>query len=176
MYRDDKEWLQHRQIMNNFILKDIKWAEQLIEMTCDNFTSKIKRIVNAEIATTIENIEDELYLWSIYCNLNTFEQCRMMKKKIQFNFTAIANLMLGSSTSEQSDRKFDAKVWEFVKVVKRIFETSSKLMSIPVNFADKINMKAYSDFEEAAHSTIAICKEKIRKFSNFFLFYFFFFL
>lgn len=66
--------------------------------------------------------------------------------------------MLGSSTSEQSDRKFDAKVWEFVTVVKKIFESSSKLMSIPVKFADKIQMKAYRDFEDAAHNSIAICR------------------
>lgn len=75
-----------------------------------------------------------------------------------FSFTAILNLMLGSSTSEQSDRKFDAKVWKFVTIVKQLFETSSKLMSIPVNFADKIQMKAYRDFEDAAHGSIAICK------------------
>lgn len=65
--------------------------------------------------------------------------------------------MLGSSTSEQSDRKFDAKVWEFVTIVKRIFETTSKLMSIPLNLADKMRMKAYRDFEDAAHGSIAIC-------------------
>lgn len=73
------------------------------------------------------------------------------------HFTAISNLMLGSSTSEQSDRKFDAKVWEFVTIVKRIFETTSKLMSIPLNLADKMRMKAYRDFEDAAHGSIAIC-------------------
>jgi hypothetical protein len=73
--------------------------------------------------------------------------------------------MLGSSTSEQSDRKFDAKVWEFVMVVKKIFESSSKLMSIPVKFADKIQMKAYRDFEDAAHSSIAICRVFLWHFS-----------
>lgn len=31
-------------------------------------------------------------------------------------------------------------------------------MSIPVNFADKIQMKAYREFEDAAHSSIAICR------------------
>lgn len=68
--------------------------------------------------------------------------------------------MLGSSTSEQSDRKFDAKVWEFVTVVKKIFETSSKLMSISPRFADKLRMGAYRDFEDAAQRSITICKFK----------------
>lgn len=71
-YRNDKEWLEHRQIMNAFLLKDTKWMDQLIEMTCDNFTSKIKRIVNSDEATLIENLEDELYLWSIYCKFQIF--------------------------------------------------------------------------------------------------------
>lgn len=65
--------------------------------------------------------------------------------------------MLGSSTSEQSDREFDARVWEFVTIVKQIFDTSSKLMSIPPRFADKIHMKVYRDFECAAMRSIAIC-------------------
>lgn len=68
------------------------------------------------------------------------------------------NLMLGSSTSEQSDREFDSKVWEFVIVVKKIFETSSKLMSMPPRLADKINMKVYREFEAAAQRSITLCK------------------
>lgn len=66
--------------------------------------------------------------------------------------------MLGSSTSEQSDRKFDAKVWEFATVVQKIFDTSSKLMSISPRLADKIRMGAYRDFENAARKSITICK------------------
>ena len=65
--------------------------------------------------------------------------------------------MLGSSTSEQSDREFDATVWEFVTIVKQIFETSSKLMSIPPRFADKIHMRVYRDFENSAQKSITIC-------------------
>lgn len=72
IYRDDKEWLEYRQIMNVFLLKDAKWTEKLIEMTCDNFTSKVKRLADSESAHQIDNLEDELYLWSIYCNLFTF--------------------------------------------------------------------------------------------------------
>lgn len=54
--------------MNSFLLKDATWSQKLIEMTCDNFTSKLKRILDSEDAIVIENLEDELYLWSIYCN------------------------------------------------------------------------------------------------------------
>lgn len=128
-------------------------------MTCDNFLNKIKRTADFEDATLIENLEDELYLWSIYCKLSSILTWTkwLVVKFSHFIFTAISNLMLGSSTSEQCDRKFDAKVWEFVTIVKRIFETTSKLMSIPLNLADKMRMKAYRDFEDAAHGSIAIC-------------------
>nr|ARO50439.1 cytochrome P450 [Chironomus tentans] len=145
LFMDDEEWLQHRQIMNNFLLKDMKWTEKLVEMTCDNFISKLKRILDSEDATVVKNLEDELYLWSIY---------------------SILNLMLGSSTSEQSDREFDATVWEFVTIVKQIFDTSSKLMSIPPRFADKIHMKVYRDFENAAQKSIAISRRLISILSN----------
>jgi hypothetical protein len=80
-HRDDNEWLQHRQIMNEFLLKDAKWTEQLIEMTCDSFTSKIKRIADSEDAHLIDNLEDELHLWSIYCKLHS---ASLNSKKISF--------------------------------------------------------------------------------------------
>ncbi|KAG5682583.1 hypothetical protein PVAND_011928 [Polypedilum vanderplanki] len=145
IFMNDEEWLNIRQVMNNFLLKDAEWSHKLIEMTCDNFTSKLKRILDSEDATVIENLEDELYLWSIY---------------------SILNLMLGSSTSEQTDREFDAKVWEFVNVVKKIFETSSKLMSIPPRLADKINMKVYKEFESYAHKSITLSRSLISILSN----------
>jgi ecdysteroid 2-hydroxylase len=78
--------------------------------------------------------------------------------------------MLGSSTSEQSDREFDAKVWEFVTVVKKMFETSSKLMSIPPRFADKVNMKVYREFESAVHRSITLCKSLNFHFTSLFKF------
>jgi len=45
----------------------MSWTEKLVEMTCDNFIGKLKRILDSEDATVVENLEDELYLWSIYC-------------------------------------------------------------------------------------------------------------
>jgi hypothetical protein len=155
LHRNDDEWLQHRQIMNVFLLKDFKWTEKLIEMTCDNFVNKIRRTIDSQDATILENLEDELYLWTIYCKY-------VYLMLVAFNFRnacplAILNLMLGSSTSEQSDRTFDGKVWEFVINVKQIFDTSSRLMAISPRLADKFNIKVYRDFEEAAARSITIC-------------------
>lgn len=65
--RDDEEWFEHRQVMNTFMLKDYHWMEDLLQVTCERFISKIKRISDSETGTAVENLEKELYLWSIYC-------------------------------------------------------------------------------------------------------------
>lgn len=56
--------------MNEFLLKDYHWTEEILQATCDSFVNKIKRKANSEAAVGFENLEDELYLWSIYCNLS----------------------------------------------------------------------------------------------------------
>ena len=74
--RDDEEWFQHRKIMNNFLLKDYRWIENLIQTACDNFVTRIERTMNDVLDVTIENLEEELYLWSSYCKLcNTKMNC-----------------------------------------------------------------------------------------------------
>lgn len=65
--RDDEEWFKNRQVMNNFLLRDYHWIEDLLEVTCEHFISKIKRISDSETGTAVENLEKELYLWSSYC-------------------------------------------------------------------------------------------------------------
>lgn len=55
--------------MNNFLLKDFHWFEGIVQGTCDNFVNKIKRIANNESDVAVENLEDEIYLWTSYCNL-----------------------------------------------------------------------------------------------------------
>lgn len=68
IWRDGEEWLKHRQIMNNFLLKDVHWFEGLTQDTCDNFVHKIKRIANNETDVAVDNLEDEIYLWTSYSN------------------------------------------------------------------------------------------------------------
>lgn len=60
--------------MNNFLLKDVHWFEGLVESTCDNFVNKIKRIANNETDVAVENLEDEIYLWTSYCKFD-FQKC-----------------------------------------------------------------------------------------------------
>lgn len=66
--------------------------------------------------------------------------------------------MLGSSTSQQSDRSFDEKVWKFVTVVRNIMKCSAQMVSIPPSLADKLNLKVYKDFEENSKESLELGK------------------
>lgn len=67
--------------------------------------------------------------------------------------------MLGSSTSKQSDRKFDEKVWEAVKTIQKITKLSAKLMSISPRIADKVlNMKSWRELENAQRDSLEVCE------------------
>lgn len=68
------------------------------------------------------------------------------------------NLMLGSSYTEQQTAEFNSLVTDFSLVVKRIFECSAPLMSIPPAQADKWNLKIWTDFEQVAMQSIELCK------------------
>jgi len=68
IFRDDEEWLQHRQILNSFLLRDFHWAEALIDATCDKLVNEIHRKIN-DTATAghsfVPDLNDVLYRWTI---------------------------------------------------------------------------------------------------------------
>lgn len=67
--------------------------------------------------------------------------------------------MLGSSTSEQCDRKFDEKVWKAVKTFQKIMKLSAELMSVPPRIADKfLNLKSWREFENAQKESLEVCE------------------
>lgn len=158
IFRDDEEWLTHRKIMNEFLLKDYHWTEEILQATCDSFVNKIKRKANSEAAVGFENLEDELYLWSIYCNLSALIWV-ISYVWVPLLISAILNLMLGKSSANQSDRNFDANVWKFATVAKGLMKSSAKLMSLPPSFADKWNLKVWKEFESSAQESIELCKD-----------------
>ncbi|CRL00351.1 CLUMA_CG013624, isoform A [Clunio marinus] len=145
LFMDGEEWYEHRKIMNSILMKDSQWTETIIRVTCDNFIKKIKRSFNTESDEVIDNLEDELYLWSTY---------------------SILNLMLGSSTHEQSDREFDENVWKFVTSAKQIWTTSAKLLTIPPAIADKLHLKVWKDFEKTVHESISLSRKMISAFND----------
>lgn len=73
--------------MNEFLLKDYHWIENIVQATCDSFVDKIKRTTNAEVAVEYENLENELYLFSIYCNLLTSSIASQIQHKFLYFYS-----------------------------------------------------------------------------------------
>jgi hypothetical protein len=68
------------------------------------------------------------------------------------------SLMLGSPVSAQCDSKFASKAASLTSTFPQIMKSSAKLMSYPPTFADKWNLKIWSDFESAAKESLELCK------------------
>jgi hypothetical protein len=80
-------------------------------------------------------------------------------KKLISILTVTLNLMLGSSTAEQSDRKFNEMVWEAVKTFQKIMKLSARLMSIPPKIADKVlHLKGWRELENVQRDSLEICE------------------
>ncbi|CAO1418115.1 unnamed protein product [Diamesa hyperborea] len=146
LFMDDEEWLDHRKLLNNFLMRDFNWATDLIDSACDNFVENVsKSIDKCDNDYVVPDLVDELYHWSI---------------------SVMLNLMLGSSYTEQQNAEFSSLVLDFSIVVKRIFECSAPLMSIPPAQADKWNLKIWTDFEQVAMKSIELSRKLIRSLSN----------
>jgi hypothetical protein len=74
------------------------------------------------------------------------------------SLAAVVSLMLGSPVSAQCDSKFSSKAESLTSTFRQIMKTSAKLMSYPPSFADKWNLKIWSDFESAAKKSLELCK------------------
>jgi hypothetical protein len=75
VHRDNEEWLKHRTILNNFLLKDVRWMTQPIETNCDLLINYIKN--NQPPGTRknhdfyeIPDLEKQLYQLSIEGDYN----------------------------------------------------------------------------------------------------------
>ena len=146
--------------MNNFLLKDFHCFENLIQSTCDNFVNKIKRISDNESDVAVGNLEDEIYLWTSYCN----SFCNFTFKNLIPSFLVTLNLMLGSSTSEQCDRSFDELVWKAVKTFQKIMKLSAQLSSIPPKIASKVlHLKSWQELENAQLESLEICEWHLKR-------------
>jgi hypothetical protein len=88
--RDNEEWLKYRQPLNNHLLRDTHWCEKLIQQTCENFVDKIKRTSLNDGKGLVHNLEDEIYLWSTYCNLYILSS-EMYEKNLIFSFIVASN-------------------------------------------------------------------------------------
>jgi hypothetical protein len=70
--------------------------------------------------------------------------------------------MLGSPISQHVCKEFDEKAQKLVTSFGQIMKYSAKLMSYPPSFADRWNLKIWKDFENAAKTSLELCKTRLK--------------
>lgn len=79
--RDDEKWLRYRQPLNNYLLRDTQWFEGLIHETCEQFVSST---IGTSSTKQVDNLEDEIYLWAMNCNLFDHSRRRNTQLRVEF--------------------------------------------------------------------------------------------
>lgn len=59
--------------MNNFLLKDHRWIEALLESCSETFVRKLES-KTGNGTEPIADLDEELYLWSFYCKTESSEK------------------------------------------------------------------------------------------------------
>lgn len=76
---------------------------------------------------------------------------------IFLEFSAIISVLLGPNSLLQESKYFDDLLDNFSEMVKRIFESTSKLFILPANWYQKLNMTAWKDFKDSVDSSLYLC-------------------
>lgn len=106
-YRDGKEWLTNRKIMNKLMLRrDTTWTKMPAHLSANRLLQQIAPQNNNRI--TIENLENLLYRWSV---------------------DGLMHMMVG----EQSTDILDPMIDIFATQIKQIFQTSAQLQFVELS-------------------------------------------
>uniref|UniRef100_A0A1B0CLM4 Cytochrome n=1 Tax=Lutzomyia longipalpis TaxID=7200 RepID=A0A1B0CLM4_LUTLO len=142
LFMDGEEWLYHRKQMNKLLLnRDFTPFHAPIKNSVQRLMDKW---ATNEASKPIENLENDLYRWSL---------------------ETIINLMVGSSYNEISVQ-IDKSLERLSKVLHRVFESSSKLFLVPPQLCEFFGTSTWRDFEESVTETLSISGEIITKCLN----------
>ncbi|OWR46642.1 cytochrome P450 CYP315A1 [Danaus plexippus plexippus] len=97
--------------------------------------------LNLEKGCRFPNIESELY---------------------RLSSNVIINILLGTHSLELSDH-YNEMLSLFSDSMKKIFQTTTKLYSIPVNWCQKLNLKVWRDFKESVDLTLFLGRKITRE-------------
>ncbi|CAD6991434.1 unnamed protein product [Ceratitis capitata] len=145
-FMEGVEWLHNRRILNRFLLGGtMKWMDVHIE-AC---TLRLVNLWRAQASsaqsqyTELMELEQQLYNWAI---------------------DVVCTVMFGFSAAE--DPKMTETMDEFSRIVHRIFDTSSALMTFPPQLAKRLNMRMWREFEESVAAVLNKGNELIDLFVN----------
>ncbi|XP_017468612.1 PREDICTED: cytochrome P450 315a1, mitochondrial [Rhagoletis zephyria] len=135
-FMEGAEWLHNRRILNRFLLGGtMKWMDAHIESSTMRLVNLWKTQASAVAAQCayieLLELEHQLYTWAI---------------------DVVCTIMFGVSAAE--DVRMAATMDQFSRIVHRIFDTSSALMTFPPQLAKRLNMRIWRDFEESVEAVL----------------------
>ncbi|XP_053968516.1 cytochrome P450 315a1, mitochondrial [Anastrepha ludens] len=131
-FMDGAEWLHNRRILNRFLLGGtMKWMDVHIEACTMRLVNLWKAQAAQNRYTELMELEQQLYNWAI---------------------DVVCTIMFGVSAAE--DERMAATMDEFSRIVHRIFDTSSALMTFPPLLARRLNMRIWRDFKASVEAVL----------------------
>ncbi|XP_044750639.1 cytochrome P450 315a1, mitochondrial [Coccinella septempunctata] len=123
-FMNGPEWLEHRRIMNNLLLKgDLTWMEEAADAVITNFVEDLKGNV-----ITVETLDRELY---------------------KAFLEVLVSVLLGADTYKKYKTNINTLVNELTDTVQLVFETTMKLEMINAEWAEKLGLSRWKIFETA---------------------------
>lgn len=72
--------------------------------------------------------------------------------------TVIISILLGNSPPEKSTRHSNLLLEMFSESVKRIFQTTTKLYGLPIEWYQRFNLKEWRDFKDSVDMSLSLGK------------------
>ncbi|CAF4934527.1 unnamed protein product [Pieris macdunnoughi] len=141
LFMDGEEWWQNRRIMNKLLLKDNanSWIQDSVTKTITIFIEHWKE--RSKHGIVINDVASELY------NLST---------------KVIIQVLIGNTDPPQG-KHYDELLTMFTESVKKIFETTTKLYGIPVNWCHRFNLKVWQDFKECVDLSLLLGNKLLKE-------------
>ncbi|XP_050351130.1 cytochrome P450 315a1, mitochondrial [Nymphalis io] len=136
-FMNDEEWLLNRRIINKHLLRENAddWISVPVNQTIEDFIEKWKNKLKK--GYLIKDIESELY---------------------QLSTNVVINVLLGSNIISRS-QYYEELLTMFATSVRKIFQTTTRLYALPVNWCQRLNLKVWRDFKECVDLSIFIAKK-----------------
>nr|WCC58042.1 cytochrome P450 [Pharsalia antennata] len=143
-FMDGEEWLKFRKVMNKLLLRgDLSWIEDSCEAASDLLLKRIK--FYGEKNAEFPDLEKQLYKWSM---------------------DVIIAVLLGPNTFKKNCEVLQPYLDKLAENVQLVFQTTSKLMLLPANLAEKYNIPPWKRFERSVKTALESANEIVQILRN----------
>ncbi|XP_046965607.1 cytochrome P450 315a1, mitochondrial [Vanessa cardui] len=136
-FMNGEEWLINRRIINKHLLRENAddWIRLSVNKTVEDFIENFKN--KTRNGCRIKDMEFELY---------------------QLSTNVVINVLLGCNSLSRS-RHNEELLTIFTSSVRKIFQTTTKLYALPVNWCQRLNLKVWRDFKECVDLSLFLAKK-----------------